>query len=66
MFESKNERSTPEPFEHGDDEKRVAATLQDVAPFNSEQALVSTKEKSTKDKVRSCKTFYLSLLSFCV
>lgn len=32
--------------------EQVPETPQDVALLNSEQALVSTKEKSTKDKVR--------------
>lgn len=53
MFESKkhNERSTPQPLETYENDERVAATSQDVALINSDQALVSTKEKSTKDKV---------------
>lgn len=41
---------TPEP--HGESNvERVSETSQDVALLNSEQTLVSTKEKSTKDKV---------------
>lgn len=56
VFESSknnNERSTPQPLEKYDIDERVAATSQDVALVNSDQALVSTKEKSTKDKVRA-------------
>lgn len=52
VFENKNERSsTPEPLEKIDIDERVTVTSQDVALFNSDQALVSTREKSTKDKV---------------
>ena len=41
---------TPEPHSESNVE-RVSETSQDVALLNSEQTLVSTKEKSTKDKV---------------
>lgn len=41
---------TPEPYGESNVE-RVSETSQDVALLNSEQTLVSTKEKSTKDKV---------------
>lgn len=52
MFDNRDDRHTPEPFDKHDLNDRVTATSQDVALFNSDQALVSTKEKSTKDKVR--------------
>lgn len=54
VFESKqNERNTMhEPLDTYEiDDERVAATSEDVALINSHQALVCTKEKSTKDKV---------------
>lgn len=53
VFEGKRniERRTPQPLENHEYDERVAATSQDVALINSDQALVSTKEKSTKDKV---------------
>lgn len=41
---------TPDPHSESNVE-RVSETSQDVALLNSEQTLVSTKEKSTKDKV---------------
>ncbi|XP_031624898.1 protein lap4 isoform X10 [Contarinia nasturtii] len=41
---------TPEPHSESNVE-RVSETSQDVALLNSEQTLVNTKEKSTKDKV---------------
>lgn len=55
VFESRKniERSTPQPLENYEIDERVAVTSQDVALINSDQALVSTKEKSTKDKVRA-------------
>lgn len=53
MFDNRDERHTPDQFDRNDlVHDRVTATSQDVALFNSDQALVSTKEKSTKDKVR--------------
>lgn len=35
-----------------DDDKGVSETSRDVALINSDQSLVSTKEKSTQEKVR--------------
>ncbi|XP_055300026.1 protein lap4-like isoform X18 [Sitodiplosis mosellana] len=53
VFESSKDEAhihTPEPHSESNVE-RVSETSQDVALLNSEQTLVSTKEKSTKDKV---------------
>lgn len=36
-----------------DDDKGVSETSRDVALINSDQSLVSTKEKSTQEKVRN-------------
>lgn len=50
VFESAKPDKTPEP-QHDRSVEQMSDTPQDVALLNSEQALVSTKEKSTKDKV---------------
>lgn len=51
MFAEKENHILPDEAEESDD-GRVAVTSQDVALFNSDhQALVSAREKSTKDKV---------------
>lgn len=52
VFDDRDDRHTPEQTDKNDLNDRVTVTSQDVALFNSDQALVSTKEKSTKDKVR--------------
>lgn len=53
VFESSKPDKTSEPL-HEKSVEQVSDTPQDVAVANSEQALVSTKEKSTKDKVSVC------------
>lgn len=51
MFTEKDNHIKPEEAKEHDDD-RVAVTSQDVALINSDQqALVSAKEKSTKEKV---------------
>lgn len=45
---------TPEPHAESNVERVSETSGRDVALLNSEQTLVSTKEKSTKDKVSIC------------
>lgn len=56
VFESSKDVArihTPEPHAESNVERVSETSGRDVALLNSEQTLVSMKEKSTKDKVRS-------------
>lgn len=56
VFESSKDVArihTPEPHAESNVERVSETSERDVALLNSDQTLVSTKEKSTKDKVRS-------------
>lgn len=60
VFESSKDVAriyTPEPHAESNVERVSETSNRDVALLNSEQTLVSTKEKSTKDKVSSTFTY---------